>query len=158
MQQNELVEIAQIVATRLAKFNTFDIYDEDDIGQEIFLLCVEADKVYDPERTDPESYFYNYCKLRLKNLKRDKFVNPALKDAQSQAAVKCPLSISQYELDFEEARIQDLIVEYEDLIDKKVPASLRDLYLKYRDGVTLTYNDRLKIFDFVRDVIENNVL
>jgi len=74
------MELAIPIITKIAKLhrksNIFAYYTEDDIEQEIWILCLDALKRYIKNRGNLEHYLNTHVSNRLKNLKRDKYYRP----------------------------------------------------------------------------------
>ncbi len=64
--------VVQNVINMVARHNTFGSYTKEDIGQEIWVLCLEALPRYDGKRS-LYNFMLTHVKHRLKNLKRDRY-------------------------------------------------------------------------------------
>ena len=139
MIDKETIQIIQkIVNSR--KRNTFAYYTEEDISQEIWILCIEALKSYDEKRGCLEHFLNTHISNRLKNLKRDKYFNPS-KDDNSKVRINLVNAISIYDITFSENDL-DLIsikndnytpLEKADLKEtiENIMNNLPDFYVSY---------------------------
>jgi len=79
----ELLEEATPIINKIArvkkKNDCFAYYTEDDIHQEVWILCLDALKRYKSTIAKLENFLNNHVTNRIKNLKRDKYFRP---DAQ----------------------------------------------------------------------------
>ena len=70
------VEMAAELTRMQVESSIFGYYDDEDIGQEIWLSVNKALKSFDPKKTkdgkSPKSYFNSCAKNAIRNLKRDK--------------------------------------------------------------------------------------
>lgn len=73
---NEAYPIIEKIAKSRSSGGSFAYYCNDDIGQEIWCMCLEAMKRYDPSIGPVENYLAIHVANRLKNLKRDKYFRP----------------------------------------------------------------------------------
>lgn len=72
MTEKEVLQIIDETGKALASSYTFGIYDENDIYQEIFLLCCDALERFDNKRP-LANFLHVHCKNRLSNLRRNLF-------------------------------------------------------------------------------------
>lgn len=83
------MEKAYPVIKKIAKdnrFKSFAYFQEEDVEQEIWVLCLEAMPRYDITRGPLEHFLRSHVFRRLKNLKRDKYYRPGRDMASSGAA------------------------------------------------------------------------
>lgn len=143
MNQNKLNYIKRI-AKNLAPKSTFDIYDKDDIEQEIYFLVAQAENTYNPEKGDEYTFFFNYVKNRLSTLKRDKY-------GISSHKMNIANAVS---LDGEiEITYLDYFSEYKDIIDEKIPSHFREDYLRYVEGAKLPHRNKNMVIDAIKEII-----
>lgn len=80
MISQELLDAASPVIEKLAKSRSangaFAYYENQDIYQEIWCMCLEAMSRYDPTIGPIENYLVRHVTNRLKNLRRDKYFRP----------------------------------------------------------------------------------
>lgn len=150
----KLLSYSERIKNSLAKSFKFDIYDQEDIGQEIFLLVMAASKVYDSSKIDDEYVFYfNYVRNRLINLKRDKCndTNSRKKNILSAAPIdNCPPKEVEYDI-LEELQKE----EFRAIVDKKIGANVRADYLRYMEGIKLPYHIAGKLKESVSKIAES---
>lgn len=76
----ELLEEATPTINKIAKVkkrnDCFAYYTEDDIHQEVWILCLDALKRYKSTIAKLENFLNNHVTNRIKNLKRDKYFRP----------------------------------------------------------------------------------
>lgn len=147
MEQTKLLDYIQRISGMLAKFATFDIYDEDDIRQEIFFLMAQAEEVYDPEKGDEYAFYLNFVSNRLKNIKRDRYLNNSDKKNIADAE-----SLGDEE-EIEEQQTTDLR-EYVEEIDRAIAANLRSDYLKFKEGAKLPHRNKHIIMQHIREIVQ----
>ena len=73
---DEAYPIIEKIAKSRSSGGAFAYYCTDDIRQEVWCMCLEAMKRYDPEVGPIENYLARHVANRLKNLKRDKYFRP----------------------------------------------------------------------------------
>lgn len=72
MSQERVLQAIKSVANTYKNYQ-FDIHDDDDIEQEIFLLCYPILDRFDPDTGNSlESFLYKHCFFRMQNFYRDK--------------------------------------------------------------------------------------
>lgn len=136
----------------------FGIYDEDDIRQEIFILVNEGQRSYDPEKGDEFSFYFHFVKNRLKTLKRDNYFNATIADTDSMRRINNAQQIgedskSYINTDLDAIDRDELLLE---VVGSKIPANLRMNYLKMLEGVALSYHERVRLINTVRNIIGVN--
>lgn len=76
----QILDEAQPIIERLAKSRSangkFAYYENQDVYQEVWCMCLEALGRYDPEKAPLENFLVSHVTNRLKNLKRDKYFRP----------------------------------------------------------------------------------
>lgn len=73
---NEAYPIIEKIAKSRSSNSAFAYYCKEDIGQEIWCMCLEAMERYDPIVGPIENYLARHVANRLKNLKRDRYFRP----------------------------------------------------------------------------------
>jgi len=90
MIPQELLDEAYPIIEKLAKSRSlgsaFAYYTSDDVGQEIWCMCLDALDRYNPEIGPIENYLARHVSNRLRNLKRDKYFRPGSDVASSGLA------------------------------------------------------------------------
>lgn len=78
--RQEILEDAYPIIQRLANNRStngaFAYYENSDVFQEVWALCLEALERYDPTIGPIENYLVRHVTNRLKNLRRDKYFRP----------------------------------------------------------------------------------
>lgn len=76
----KILDKAKPIIERLAKSRSakgaFAYYENQDVSQEIWCMCLEAMGRYDPTIGPIENYLVRHVTNRIKNLKRDKYFRP----------------------------------------------------------------------------------
>ena len=76
----KILDEAYPIIDRLAKSRSangcFAYYENQDVYQEIWCMCLESMGRYDPEIGPIENYLVRHVTNRIKNLKRDKYFRP----------------------------------------------------------------------------------
>lgn len=76
----EILNKAYPIIERLAKSRSangsFAYYEDQDVSQEVWYMCLEALDRYDPNIGPIENYLVRHIANRLKNLKRDRYFRP----------------------------------------------------------------------------------
>ena len=73
---NEANPIIERLAKSRSNNGAFAYYENKDVYQEIWCMCLEALNRYDPTIGPIENYLVRHVTNRLKNLKRDKYFRP----------------------------------------------------------------------------------
>ncbi len=73
---DEAYPIIEKLAKSRSSNGSFAYYDNSDVYQEIWYMCLEALDRYDPNIGPIENYLVRHVTNRLKNLKRDKYFRP----------------------------------------------------------------------------------
>lgn len=148
MEQRKLDYIKRI-AKNLAPKSEFDIYDKDDIEQEIYFLVCQAELIYDSDKGDEYTFYFNYAKNRISTLKRDKYGISVYKMQIADA--------SSLDGDVEIVNL-DIFGAYKNTIDDKIPFNLRADYLRFIDGVKIPHRNKLILIDAIKEIIRLNRL
>ena len=160
MTEDQVVDIITKVAHRLAPKFTFAFYETEDIEQEAFMLGVEALARYD-EGKPLENFLYTHISNRLKNFKRDNYYRFDHGDAQKiqdrKKSILDAADIDNFKFISAEDEVSDYVhmKEVSDLIDRKLPASLRSDYLRLKSNTPLPKNRRDHIIHVIEQIIEN---
>ncbi len=144
MDQRKL-EYIEKIAKNLAKRCEFDIYDKDDIKQEIYFLIRQAENVYDSKKgCDEYTFYFNFVKNRLSTLKRDRYGISVYK-MQIADAITLEGDV--------ELLAQSSFGEYKDIIDEKIQSNMRADYLRFIEGVKIPHRNKLLLIDAIKDII-----
>ena len=145
MNQETILSYTTRIAKRLSRNLQFDIYDKDDIHQEIFLLLLQAEKEYDPAKGDEYTFCFNFVQRRLLNLIRDKYtVNPAKKAIADAVSLEIDIPIDE----------GNYIIDYVTIIDSRIAAEFRADYLKFRDGVKIPHRRKVMLIEHIKEIVE----
>ena len=143
MDQKKLDYIKKI-SKNLGVKSEFDIYDKDDIEQEIYFLVCQAENIYNEKRGDEYTFFFNYVKNRLSTLKRDKYgINIHKKQIADAITLECDIEL----LDM------DFFGQYQDIIDKKMPAKFRADYLRFTEGVKIPHRNKVLLIEEIKEIV-----
>ena len=85
MTEEEVLQIMEKVAKRLAYKFRFGYYDIDDMKQEAYLEAIKGLEKYD-EKRPLENFLWTHVRNRLFNLKRNKYERP------DKPCLQCPLN------------------------------------------------------------------
>lgn len=156
--QEKLLDYVDRISAILAKNAKFGIYDEDDIKQEIFILVHNAQPHYDAAKGDEFSFFFHYVKNRLVTLKRDNYANPTVANYKNKLKINNAGEINEIsrvgrntDLDYLEE--EDMLSS---LVDSKIPASMRLIYLRLIEGVSIDWHDKLKVVNAIKNILKAN--
>ena len=154
MSQEDTVNTITLVVERIAPKYTFPNFDVDDIKQEAFIICIEALERYDDKRS-LENFLSANLSNRLKNLVRDRYGHA--KDIERKK-VSSPASLSDimantysYE-EFNDINIDNK--EFMRRVEDKLPANLRESYLKFINGVKISKIKKNKTTHFHKGYIQ----
>lgn len=158
ISQEKLLEHLDKISARLATNSTFDIFDQDDIRQEIYLLLIKAYEKYDSSRGDEFSFLYNFVRYRLRTFKRDRFINGALKNSMDRLKIQRASSINEDSsiTNTDPCEEIDKSEYFTKVVDSKIPAYLRMDYLRLLDGVEIQYHNKFKLMESIRVIVRAN--
>lgn len=150
-----------VVINRIAPRYTFYGYAVQDIKQEAFMICMDALERFDPKRGIPlENFASVHLSNRLKNFVRDHHIYQEQNDDRIKIVQPGQLDNDnlivdgrEHELDNEE-RID--YKELSNLINKKLPASMRADYLKMQSDVYISKNRRDEIIAEITAIVKDN--
>lgn len=195
--EKEITQAIRKISQRLASKFKFGYFTDEDIEQEVAIICIEAVKSYDGKRP-LENYLWSCTKNRLCNLKRNKY------ERLDKPCLKCPLydpkklcstsECSEYEektdckiyrdwltrnsckktlmnssgiegegnnpAETEEQNYEKLDREaIEDLIDRELPATMREDYVRFKFGLRINRIKSELIFAEIKAIcIRNGVI
>ena len=155
MEQTKLLNYIDKISGILARKATFDIYDEDDIKQEIYFLILRAEESFDPDKGDEFTFYLNFAANRLKTFKRDKYALNKEKKDISDAASNAPESLDNIsELNNE---FNDLMASYKSIIDDRIAANIRADYLRFKDGARIPHRNKQIIIEHIKEIIKRDL-
>lgn len=143
--EDKILGYIENIAKRLGQTHRFDIYDQDDIKQEIYFLVVQAQEEFNEDRGDEYTFYFNYVKNRLSNFRRDNYSHNVYKMGISNAA--------SLEGDVVQA-VDSFIESYRTIIDNRVDASFRADYLRYKEGVKLSHKRKIAVINHIKEIVE----
>jgi len=153
MTENQVLETIDIVIKRISPKYTFKDYDLEDIKQESFIICLDALHRYDGQRS-LENFLSVNLSNRLKNFVRD---NHYVKNNIHKKKIKAPQYIIDENIIHSNYDIENELISMDlsETIDKQLPASMREDYLKILNDVPVNKSRREKIFNQIRMIIDN---
>jgi len=89
---NEAYPIIKRLAASRSANGAFAYYENSDIGQEVWRMCLEALERYNPDIGPIENYLVRHVTNRLKNLKRDNYFRPG-SDVPSSGLAKTRMNL-----------------------------------------------------------------
>jgi hypothetical protein len=147
--EEKLLNYTKKISTSLSKWCKFDIWEADDISQEIFLLVKEAELIYDESKCENEyAFYFNFVKNRLINFKRDNYGTNRFK-MNIADAVTLEGDIIQ--------NIDMFMEKYKSLINSRVDASMRADYLRYCEGVKISHKRKWAVLNHIKEIIERAI-
>ena len=158
MTEQEVVDQIEKVCNRIAPRYTFYGYALDDIKQEAFIICMEALNRYDNSRP-LENFLSVNLSNRLKNFVRDNHYIQS--DDLDRVRVLKPAQLDHENavVDNKDNNISYDSIEYKnmaDIIDVKIPASLRLDYLRMINDVYITKQRREELVEIIQEILQEN--
>lgn len=158
MTEAEVVQTILEVTKRLSSSFTFAYFDKEDIEQEAFLMGMEALDRYDEARP-LENFLFIHIKNRLKNFKRDKYYRydegKAQKIQQNKKNLLDPLNIDVLPLSYRDNKDEQRdIEEIYNIIDRNLPNTMRNDYLRIKSGVQVNKNKRIEVIEEIQRILE----
>jgi len=158
MTEQDVVNIINRIATRLAPKFTFAFFEIEDIQQEAYLIAVEALERYDEDKP-LENFLFAHINNRLKNFKRDNYYRYDQGKAEKIQTTKKKL-LEPAVLDDsscvakEDSIIDDIYIKnMKTKINLHLPAGLRSDYLRMQAGDTLSKQKRAEIESEIKKII-----
>ena len=158
MTDQEVVDQIEKVCNRIAPRYTFYGYTLDDIKQEAFIICMEALSRYDNKRP-LENFLSVNLSNRLKNFVRDNhFIHT---DDLDRVRVLKPAQLDHENavVDANDNNITYDSIEFKnmaDIVDVKIPASLRLDYLRMINDVYITKQRREEIIETINEILQES--
>lgn len=153
-----LAVISKVIARQVGGYNVLG-YDREDLEQEAFIICAEALPSHDGIRP-LENFLAVHLSYRLKSFVRDKHKLQGKYAETTQKLMKA-VDIDSVNWDAERSLTarDDVLedVELRDLIktiDRYLPISLRQDYLKMRAGIKINRGREKKIREFIGALLE----
>lgn len=133
------------IAMNLSSKLKFDIWEADDIKQEIYFLMLEAVKEYDPKRGDEYRFYFNFVKKRLINFKRDNYATNVFRKNIADACTLEGDIIEEHD---------NFLKKYQDLIDNRIDVNFRADYLRYKEGVKLPHKRKVAVLEHIKEIVQ----
>lgn len=151
MSEQEVLEKINLVVNRIAPKYTFHGYDSDDLKQEAFIICYEALERYDQKRP-LENFLSVNLSNRLKNFIRD---NNFTKSSEEKKKVLSPKQLIFDSLVCDDSYKDEFSSkELIDIIDRNLPADMREDYLKLVNNIYIPKKRRLDIVGCIKDILK----
>jgi|JI9StandDraft_1071089.scaffolds.fasta_scaffold293025_2 hypothetical protein len=144
MEEQKILQYQKKISKSLSNKFKFDIWEADDIKQEIYFLILQAEPEFDRARGDEYTFYFNYVRNRLMNFKRDNYSTNKFKMGIADART--------IELDLIE-NIDNYISKYKKIINDRVDSSFRADYLRYCEGVKLPHKRKVAILFHIEEII-----
>jgi len=142
--ETRILEYIDYISKALTKTHVFDIWGNDDIKQEIYILMLQAQKEFDEKKGDEYTFYFNYIKNRLSNFRRDNYSINKYKMGISDAI----------SLEFDVLTPTDTLVEkYKNMINDRVDSSMRADYLRYTEGVKISHKRKVAIINHIKEIV-----
>lgn len=149
---DNILPLIESICKTISAGTSFDVYDEDDIFQELFMMCLDAMPRYDPAKASLEAFIYTHATNKLRTLIRDKYYNDKSNKKRKKFFKRVDVqkvSPPTYEIDDDE--IDNKIIM--EIIEREIPAGLRKFYLKLKDGVYVPKNKREELIGAIREIL-----
>ena len=137
------LDMIEQISRSLGKIYKFDMWDQDDIAQELYFLVEEAEPQYDEAKGDRYNFYFNYCKNRLSNFKRDNY------GGKRKRGILDAQTLTEETLEIE----REDFSAYQKLIDERVDASLRADYLRFCQGVKLPHKRKKVVMTHIEEIV-----
>jgi hypothetical protein len=133
------------IAQSLSLKYKFDIWENDDIHQEVYLLIEEAEGLFDKSKGDEFRFYYNYVKNRLINFRRDNYGTNKYRMGIADA-----VSLEGDVID----EVNVFLDSYKKIINERVDSSFRADYLRYCEGVKIPHKRKVLVLNHIKEIIE----
>ena len=156
MTEKETLEKIDIVVNRIAPKYSFSGYDVNDIKQEAYIICMDALNRYDQKRP-LENFLAVNLSNRLKNFIRDNYCKSSDTDKKK---VMCPSPMPTQDIAIDnDLTVEDKIFHSQmtEIIEEKLPASLRMTYLKFINNVSITKAKKEELIETLRTILQEEI-
>lgn len=133
----------------------FPGYEEDDIYQEAWVICLKMISSYNPDKgASLKTFLYQVLTCRLYNLRRNKYERHGTKTSDKKK-INNPESLDM-DMSFEDdvASLNDLI----DTINENIPQELRNSWNKMLEGVHAPKLQKESIMKIIERVLNDDCL
>lgn len=154
-QQHETI---QTVIDRIAPKYKFGYYDEQDIRQESYIICLEALARYDETRPF-ENFISRHLSNRLKTLRRDKYSRSSTttaKHAELNATKKNLMDLKPYSPDYEPVRdFENELMNREAIehVRENLSPQMRNDLDRVLNDVSLTSSRKNALFARIKEIL-----
>ncbi len=159
LDEQKVIDTILKISKRLAPKYVFSGYDIEDIEQEAFLIGVSGLDKYDPSRP-LENFMYTHINNRLKTFKRNNYYrmdygSSAQKLQDRKRSLLEPLSLDNIfnvcarDHIASDAHLNEIL----EIIDRKLPSSLRQDYLKLQSNSPLPKSRKAAIIEVIERII-----
>lgn len=145
MEEQKILSYQKKIAKSLSNKFKFDIWEAEDIKQEIYFLILQGEPEFDESRGDEYTFYFNYVKKRLMNFKRDNYSTNKYKMGIADAR---PIELDLIE------DIDTYIAKYKKIINDRVDSSFRADYLRYCEGVKLPHKRKVSILSHIKEIVD----
>lgn len=172
LSEDEFKQLHKDICNNFARHYQFDIYNHDDISQEIAIMIIEGLKHYNPNKSALKTFIWGHVKKRLVNLKRDFWARSDippeseperreiwLKIQEAKIAIKRPSSIVANHNDEEFEQVDEALVSYDppvaeikelqEIIDG-LPAPIRKIWISWQAGEFINDKDKETLINAVK--------
>jgi DNA-directed RNA polymerase specialized sigma24 family protein len=150
----EQIKVIEDVMMVLNKEITFDIYDEDDMAQEIFLICAKLTEKYDESKGAYFPYLLGAARNRVISFTRKHYGNLNSGNYQDRIAIRKAVDISNVHVLEQDHDVEEMVEKYAQYISDNISPSLREDFMKMREGIKLPYPRRTEILEYVRNCMD----
>jgi DNA-directed RNA polymerase specialized sigma24 family protein len=147
----EQVRTIEDVMYTICEDMKFDIYDGDDMAQEIFLICAELTKKYDESKGAYFPYLLGAARNKVISFVRKHYGNVHSGNYNDRIAIRKTRDISKLEILDDSVGDDYLVERYSDYINANIPAGYREDFLKMREGIKISYPRRSEILEYIKN-------
>jgi len=155
MTEKEVMCEVMSVIDKIAHKYTFYGYDDNDMKQEAFIMCIDAMERYDPSRP-LENFLSVHLSNRLKNFVRD---NHFTKDEEDKKRIVMPGQLNHEDRLVDQRSYGSESIDYQHMshvLDLKLPASVRADYLKIMHDAHVSKKRRAEVLSLIKEIMEEH--
>lgn len=146
--QEEVLQIIQEISRNLARKLKFDIYAEEDLQQEAFLLALPALELYDG-RAPLRNFLSVVLRTRLLNFKRN-----TMSASEEKHRILGAASLETDPASSASPALSRLIdAELREFLNRNIPPELRPDFLRLCDGYGLSHHRKKLILETIRELL-----
>lgn len=139
----------------MSKAHKFDIYDHDDIHNEMYMIAVDGLEKFDETRGYKLEHFLRvHIRNRISDLRRNKYISGQSKLAEDKLKVISPVSINVLS---EDNLVSDSMADNQEtfeFIDSRLCARLRRDYLKIKEGISIPFHKKREVLEAIQVIME----